>query len=524
MTNSAEPLLRISQLKKNFPPSVKALTQVELTVRAGEVHALVGENGAGKSTLSKIIAGLERADDGEMFLNGKLYQPHSRSEAEGCGVRIVLQELNLLPTLTIAENIYIDRMPHRFGMINYPQLKTQAREAMSRVGLSDLAPERRVETLGTGQRQLVEIAAGLSRRCELLILDEPTAALTGAEAELLFNRIEELKKDGVAVIYISHRMEEIRRIADVVTVLRDGATVGTLEAKLMRTKEIISLMIGREVEEVGTEEARTEPVRHRGEPLLRVEHLFRGEEVKDVSFTAYAGEILGLAGLMGSGRTEVLRAVFGADLPERGQIFLRHSDTPASIKSPSDAVESGIALLTEDRKGQGLLLPLPISENVTLARLKALSLFGGGWLDFAKETTVTESYAKALQIRCSSVGQRVEELSGGNQQKVVIAKWLYRDCDVLLFDEPTRGIDVGAKFEIYKLLNDLAGRGKALVVVSSDLTELMTISDRIGVMSAGRLVGFFDKEEFAQDVIMAAALSGYTSAREAAPMETSLSS
>ncbi len=494
-------ILTATGLWKSYSSVV--LEDVRLDLRAGEVHALVGENGAGKSTLSRIIAGLVKPDRGRMEVYGTPYAPRSKAEAEHLGVRMVLQELNLVGTLTVAESIFIDQLPNRLGWIDYRKLNNQARAAMAQVGLSGLDPQRLINTLGIGQRQLIEIAAGLSRRCRILILDEPTAALTSTEIELLFTQIARLKALGVGIIYISHRMEEIQRIADRITILRDGKVVATQPAREISLNEIVRLMVGRELPEITSR-----PTTAAGPVRLRVEGLTRRPWIEQVSFEVRAGEILGFAGLMGSGRTETLRAIFGADPRDAGDIFLHDSPTPARIHSPRDAVRQGIALLTEDRKEQGILLPLAIRCNISLPSLPQVSGFGG-WIRSQAENLAAGEWIRNLGVKCHSAEQQAVELSGGNQQKVVIAKWLRRDCDVLLFDEPTRGIDVGAKFEIYELLAQLAGQGRAIVMVSSDLKELLAVCDRIAVMSAGRLAATFKCGDWSQDRIMAAALSGY---------------
>jgi ribose transport system ATP-binding protein len=499
---SDEALLAAAGLRKSYGP-VTVLEGADFTLRPGEVHALVGENGAGKSTLARILAGLTPPDAGAMTFEGRPYAPRSKHEAERLGVRMVLQELNVVGTLTVAENIFIDQLPHRLGWIDRRRLNGEAAALLAQLGLGDLDPARPVGTLGIGHQQMVEIAAGLSRRCRVWILDEPTAALTDAEAERLFAQMKRLQGEGVGILYISHRMEEIRRLSDRITVLRDGRMVATHRTSEVTLDQIVREMVGRELGESLSRGAAA-----RGASALRVDGLCRGGAVRDVSFEAFRGEILGFAGLMGSGRTETMRAVFGADRPDRGAVYLRGSAQPARIRSPRDAVRQGVALLTEDRKGQGLLLPLSIRANTTLARMGDVS-GKGGWISAAAERGVADRFVRALAIRCASAEQPAGQLSGGNQQKVVIAKWLYRDCDVLIFDEPTRGIDVGAKFEIYRLLADLAAGGKAVVVVSSDLKELMAICDRIAVMSAGRLAAVFGRGEWTQDGIMKAALSGY---------------
>ena len=491
-------------ISKSFP-GVQALREVDFDLKAGEVHALVGENGAGKSTLVHIIAGLQSPDAGVMHLGGQKYDPRGKADAEARGIKIVCQELNLIPNLTVAENIFIERLPSRLGFIEYRKLNRAAKEVMGRVGLEDVEPDIPVRLLGVGQQQLVEIAAGLSRRCRVLVLDEPTASLTDREIELLFARIEELKAEGVAVIYISHRIEEVIHIADRVTVLRDGKVVSTQPTSESSVNDIIFRMVGRDLEHTQLRRSSTP-----GRVALRVAGLSVSEKVRHISFEARRGEILGTAGLVGSGRTEAMRAVFGADRAESGQLFLHESSEPAPIHTPRDAVRNGIALLTEDRKEQGLLLDLAVRENVSLTRLSEVSRFG--WIDPGRERSVAQKYIDTLSIRCSSCEQQARQLSGGNQQKVVIAKWLFRNCDILIFDEPTRGIDVGAKFEIYRMLAELAQQGRAIIFVSSDLKELMAICDRIMVFSAGRIAATFEKGQWSQEKIMAAAFSGYIGA------------
>jgi len=506
----AEPtqtILSVRGISKSFP-GVQALSGVDFELRFGEVHALVGENGAGKSTLARIIAGVAAPDAGRMELLARQYKPSGRTDAEAHGVRIVMQELNLISTLTVAENVCIERLPSRLGFINYRKLNSTARAVMEKVGLGDIDPSTPVGLLGVGRQQMVEIAAGLSAlgACRVLALDEPTASLTDSEIELLFTQIEKLKAAGVGIIYISHRIEEVMRIADRLTILRDGAVILTDSTDRLSIDQIVRAMVGRDL---GHEHFR-DAGKAAGEPALRVVGLNRGGKVRDVCFEVHRGEILGVAGLMGSGRTETMRAIFGADRADSGDIFLAGSNTPARIRSPRDAVRSGIALLTEDRKEQGLLAGLAVRANITLTRLKDLARLG--WISNSKERTVAEHYVKALAVRCRSGEQNVGELSGGNQQKVVIAKWLYRDCDILIFDEPTRGIDVGAKFEIYRMLGKLADEEKAIVFVSSDLKELMAVCSRIMVMSAGRVAATFERGQWTQEKIMAAALSEYLNA------------
>lgn len=494
------PLLEVRALRKEFP-GVVAMADIDFDLRRGEVHAVVGENGAGKSTLGRAIAGVVRPDAGTMLLRGRRFAPVSRLETQKAGVYMVMQELNLIGTLSVAENIFLNRLPRRFGFIDRRRLAAEARRVMERVGLDDVPPDTPVEQLGIGQQQMVEIAAGLSRQCDVMIFDEPTAALTGRETEMLFAQIASLKSAGVGIIYISHRMEEITRIADRITVLRDGRRIATHRAGEVSIDRIITEMVGRELRDTVWRP------RPRGALALRVRGLRCGKALRDVSFDLHRGEILGFAGLMGSGRTQTMRAIFGADLPEGGEIYLHGSQSPVRIRSPRQAVKLGIALLTEDRRRQGLFLPLSVRFNATLACIARLAALRT-WVRAGRERDEAQRLVRLLSIRCHCLDQPAAGLSGGNQQKVVMARWLLRDCDILLFDEPTRGIDVGAKFEIYELLHELASRGKAIAMVSSDLMELMAVCDRIAVMSAGRLVRIFDRGAWTQDAIMAAAVTG----------------
>jgi len=507
MSPAAVPVLQLSGVTKSFPPATRALANADLELRAGEVHALLGENGAGKSTLSRIVAGLLSPDAGAMRLRGQPYEPASRKDAERLGVRMVLQELNLIPTLTVAESIFFDRLPRRLGFIRREELNARALPLLREVGLGSVHPDTPVGALGVGQQQVVEIAAGLSSRCDVLILDEPTAALTEDEVERLFQIIGRLRASGVGIVYISHRMNEIARIADRITVLRDGAVVAARDSAGFALDEIVHLMVGRELSRATIRAAPSSSTK----VALEVANLRTGH-VRDVSFKLFQGEILGFAGLMGSGRTETMRAIFGADVKQAGEIYLNGSDRPASMNSPRQAVRAGVALLTEDRKGQGLLLSRSVRENVTLAAVPSARA-ARGWIAARRERRDVAPLVARLGIRCAGIDQPVRELSGGNQQKVVIAKWVYRDCDILIFDEPTRGIDVGAKFEIYRLLTDLVAGGKSIIVVSSDLPELFAICDRIAVLSAGVLVRTFSREQFDADAIMAAALTHHVGPR-----------
>lgn len=495
--SSADLLLQVSALRKSY--NVPVLVDFNFTLRPGEVHALVGSNGAGKSTFARILCGLTAGDGGAIEFCGRRHAPASKREAEEAGLIMVLQELNVIPTLSMAENIFLNRLPRRAGFVQYKELRALAAQALARVGLGELDPMQPAGSLGVGHQQLVEIAGALARQCRILILDEPTAALTDPEIEHLFANIRQLQQEGGGIIYVSHRMEEIQRIASRITVMRDGRSIATHTAGAVEPAQLIREMAGHELPE------RKQMAGTSGAVALSVRRLAAGDRVRDISFEARYGEILGLAGLIGSGRTETLRAIFGADRLDSGEVWL--NGRALVIRSPVEAVRSGIGLVPEDRKQDGLLLAQPIRTNMTLSTLPQHAV--AGWIDSRAETKAAERLARRLQVNYASLEQPISELSGGNQQKVVIARWLARDCQVLLFDEPTRGIDVAAKDAIYALLRELATAGKAVVVVSSELTELMLISDRILVLSAGRVTAEFAAGDWTREKITAAAFSGY---------------
>ncbi len=492
-------LLRVERVWKRY--SVPVLRDFDFDLRQREIHALVGSNGAGKSTFARILAGLTARDAGDIELLGQPYQPGSKRDAERAGVVMVLQELTVIGTLSIAENIFLNHLPRRLGWLRTGALHDQARKALARVGLGDLDPGARAALLGVGQQQLIEIAGALARDCRLLILDEPTAALTDPEIERLFANIRRLQNDGVGILYISHRMDEIRGIANRITVMRDGRRIATHAAANTTPAELVREMAGHDLPE-----RKVGAGRPLGDVALRVQNLRAGERVLDVSFDVRRGEILGIAGLVGSGRTETLRAIFGADRIEGGEVWL--GARRVSFRSPKEAVRAGVGLVPEDRKQDGLLLPQSVRVNTTLSSVRRHAN-KAGWLDADAETETAASFCERLQVRCASFEQSVTELSGGNQQKIVMARWLARDCDVLLFDEPTRGIDVAAKDAIYRLLEDLARAGKAIVVVSSELVELMLLSDRIVVLSLGRVTGVFTPADWSQEKITRASFEGH---------------
>jgi ribose transport system ATP-binding protein len=474
-------LVEMTGIDKAFP-GVKALGRAHFTLEAGEVHALMGENGAGKSTLMKILAGVYRSDGGEIRLDGNKVEIDSPRQAQEKGIGIIHQELALMADLTAAQNIFIGREPRKAGglLLDEAALNARAQAIFDAMNLK-LDPRVSVGRLTIARQQMVEIAKALSFRSRVLIMDEPTAALNDAEIAELFTIINRLKAEGVGIIYISHKMDELQRIADRVTVMRDGETVGTVPATTP-IETIISMMVGRTL----SEEAAEIPDSSDAPVALEVRGLKRGREIRDVGFSVRKGEILGLAGLMGAGRTEVARAIFGADPLEAGAVFV--FGRKVAIHSPRDAVKAGIGYLSEDRKQFGLATGLDVRNNIALASIERFTGAGGLLNDNAMRDTA-RTYISRLAIKTPSDMQEARLLSGGNQQKVVVAKWLLRDCDILIFDEPTRGIDVGAKAEIYKLLTALARQGKAIIVISSELPEILRLSHRIAVMCEGRLTG-----------------------------------
>lgn len=492
-------IIEIKGLTKQFP-GVLALSNIDLDINQGEVHVLVGENGAGKSSLIKILCGIYQPDEGEMLYRGNKYAPVNTQAAIKSGIRVVYQELNLLSYLSVAENIFFERLPSKAGLVDFNKMYRDAKVMLEEVGLK-ISPKTPVHMLGIAQMQLVEIAKALSGESQVLILDEPTATLTTKEINRLFEIIKRLKQKGVTIIYISHRLKEIFEIGDRITVLRNGRKVDTRLTSEVTIPEIVKMMVGREM---ASEYPYQESVKV-GAEVFRVEELVYKGNDNTVSFSVKAGEILGIAGLVGSGRTETMRAIFGADPKHSGKIFLNGKEL--IINQPKDAVDGGICLLTEDRKGQGLILDMSCDVNTSLANLAGVS--HSGLMEFQKEAEVATRFVNELNIKTPTTKKWVRFLSGGNQQKVVLAKWLFRNCQVLIFDEPTRGIDVGAKYEIYMLLWKLAGQGKAIIVVSSDLPELMGISHRIAVFSNGKIAGEVMRDEFGMEKILSIAYREY---------------
>ncbi|GAA1322600.1 sugar ABC transporter ATP-binding protein [Nonlabens tegetincola] len=495
-----DPILRVAGISKGFP-GVQALSDVSLEVHAGEVLVLVGENGAGKSTLMKILSGIYARDAGTITFDGAEVDLTSPLQAQQLGITIIHQELNLMSDLTVAQNIFIGREPHSGPLLSERRLNEQTSELLQRLRIR-LDPRQRVGELTVAEQQMVEIAKALSFDAKVLIMDEPTSALTDTEVETLFVLIEQLRANGTGIVYISHRMDELRRLADRVTVLRDGAYIGSLSKDEIEIPRIIEMMVGRPIDE-GTRPA---PRNHEEHPVvLDVQGLSTKALLKGVSFQLHRGEILGFAGLMGAGRTETARALIGADPSDGGSVSI--AGRPATIRQPADAVKRGVGYLSEDRKLLGLMLEQDVTFNTILASLGSYAN-RLGWMGDRSARNDTKGYVEQLRVKTPSVNQVVKLLSGGNQQKIVIARWLMRDCDVLIFDEPTRGIDVGAKEEIYRLMRQLADQGKSIIVISSELPEILRVADRIAVFANGRITGTLRNEDASQEKIMQLAAHG----------------
>ncbi|MFG1731678.1 sugar ABC transporter ATP-binding protein [Paenibacillus sp. 843] len=491
----SEVLIQMEGIMKEFP-GVLALNNCRFELLRGEVHALMGENGAGKSTMMKILTGVYQKDAGTITYKGQPVELTNPKAAQDAGISMIHQELNLAPDLTVAQNIFIGREPRRKLrlFLDDQALNRQVKELFERMGL-DMDPSIKVSELTVAKQQIVEIAKALSYSADVLVMDEPTAALSETEIEDLFRIIRQLREGGVGIVYISHRMDEIKRITDRITVMRDGQYIDTVSTAEVTTQDIISKMVGRQIYET------SKPERSAGEreTVLEVKGLNQGRTLKDINFTLKKGEILGIAGLVGAGRTELARAIFGADRIQSGEIQVH--GRKITIKGPHDAVRQGIGYLSEDRKRYGCVVDLDVKSNVAIASYGNF-VRPGGWMSTARIRKQAEDMVERLKVKTPHVDQEVKYLSGGNQQKVVIGKWLTRDCDILIFDEPTRGIDVGAKSEIYRLLNDLTAQGKSIIMISSELPEILRMSHRVLVMCEGRITGELDQEQATQESIM----------------------
>ena len=493
---SMEYVLELKNIYKSFP-GVKVLEDVTLQVRPGEVHALMGENGAGKSTLMKILMGIYKADQGSIFLEGKETVIHGPKDAMSKGISMIHQELNTVLDMEVAENVFVGRELLKKGfeklkIVDIARMREETGKYFREMNI-DIDPRAKMRTLSVAEMQLVEIVKAISLNSRIIVMDEPTSAITEKEATVLFAQIERLKKQGVAIIYISHKMDEIFRISDTITVLRDGQWIGTKPAKELDNDMLIKMMVGRELTDIYPKD----PVEI-GDVILEVKNLSRGKKVQDASFSLRKGEVLGIAGLVGAGRSELVETIFGLYPKTGGQIFLHGKEV--HIKSAADAIKNKMALITEDRKQTGLNLIVSVKENIASVSIGKLSTHG--IVNDKKINEVSEKYIKELKIKTPDGNAIVGNLSGGNQQKVVLAKWLLDEPDIIIFDEPTRGIDIGAKRDIYLLINNLAKEGKAVIVISSEMAEVMGICDRILVMAEGRINGEVQREEFSQEVIM----------------------
>ena len=492
-------ILRMEGVRKTFP-GVVALDGVDFDLRRGEVHVLLGENGAGKSTLIKMLSGAHRPDGGRVLVDGSPVRINGAQDAERLGIATIYQEFNLVPDLSVAENIFLGRQPRRFGVVNRTKMDERAAELLARVGV-DVSARTRVRDLGIARLQMVEIAKALSLDARVLIMDEPTAVLTTEEVDKLFRIVRTLRADGVGVVFITHHLEEIAALGDRVTVLRDGRSVTQVPAATERD-ELVRLMVGRSIEQQYPRERPASISADADEPLLKVRGLGRGGSFQDIDFDVRAGEVVGLAGLVGAGRTEVVRALFGADPYDTGTVEV--AGVPLPRHDVVAAMDAGIGLVPEDRKGQGLVLDASVQENLGLVTLRGATR--AGLVDRAGQRRAAERIAEQLAVRMAGLDQQVRTLSGGNQQKVVIGKWLLADSKVLILDEPTRGIDVGAKVEIYQLVNELTASGHAVLMISSDLPEVLGMSDRVLVMAQGRIAGELTAREATQDAVMALAV------------------
>lgn len=489
-------LLDMKQIIKSFN-GVEVLHGIDFSLRAGTVHALMGENGAGKSTLMKVLAGVHKCDDGEIWLKGKKTEIQSPRHAQELGIAMIHQELSPVPEMTVAENIFLGREPRKGLFVDYKKMYADTEKLLGEMKVR-VSPRAKIGRLKVADQQLIEISKAISLNADIIVMDEPTSAITDQEVEILFKTIADLKKKGTGIIYISHKMDEIFRIADDITVLRDGTYVNSWEAKDIDNNTLIKNMVGRELNEIFPKIK--VPAK---DVVMEVRHFTKENQFEDISFLVREGEILGIAGLIGAGRTELMNAIFGLEKPDSGEVFFE--GRKVEIRRPSDAIRHGIAYVTEDRKNEGLVLEMGVGQNITIASMKTLS--SGMFIKRQEEKKTIDDQIRALRIKVHSPKQLVGKLSGGNQQKVVLAKWMMKNPKLLILDEPTRGIDIGAKSEIYKLMGEFVEKGNSIIMISSEMPEAMGMSDRILVLSNGRLSGELSREEFAQEDIMKMAVS-----------------
>ena len=495
----SEYVVELKNILKRFP-GVVALHNMQLAVKPGEIHGLIGENGAGKSTLIKVLTGVRLADEGEIYVNGEKRVFKNPNESAAAGIACVYQELNIEKLLSVTDNIFINKWLKKGVLLDYDTMHKRAKEVMASLG-QDIDPSKAAGTFGMGVQQMIEIAKAVLIDAKMIIMDEPTSSLGEKEVEQLMRTCRELKSRGIGILFVSHKLEELFELCDRVTVIRDGEYIETRDIQDWTNDSLITAMVGRTLENQFPKEFGT-----KGECMLEVKDLTIGGVLDHVSFKAYGGQILGLSGLVGAGRTETVRAVFGADPIDGGQIFVKGKET--HIRSPKQAIQAGIALLTEDRKGQGLVLPQTIRTNLIMSSFKQHS--SGPFLDEKKIEQTGMGHIEALRIKTPSIDEIVGQLSGGNQQKVVIGKWINADADIYIFDEPTRGIDVGAKVEVYNVMNSLVKAGKCVIMISSEMPEILGMSDRVVVMRGGRVMAEVDRDSkhFNQEDIMKAAWGG----------------
>ncbi|WP_343210664.1 sugar ABC transporter ATP-binding protein [Anaerolentibacter hominis] len=505
MRNDGQPILQLKNISKSFP-GVKALNQVSLSVHAGEILGLVGENGAGKSTLMKVLTGAYQKDEGEIYLEGQPIDVTSTARGRELGISIIYQELSVMPQLSVTENMFLGNLrTNKRGIVDWKGMEHETKEALSKMGL-DIPGDTLMRDLNIAQSQMIEICrATIINKAKVLIMDEPTSSLVDREISHMFEIMRQLKKQGIAIVYITHRLEELFEITDRIEVMKDGENSASMKTADVTKDDIVHAMVGRELKDFYPAHDGK-----RGEALLEVSHLSQGKMVKDISFTAYAGEILGFAGLIGAGRSETMMSIFGAMPDVKGEVV--YKGRKVKFKHPEEAIRAGIALAPEDRKKQGLIQIFSINHNTSLANMEGI-FTRFKTLNLKKEREIADQYVKALNIRTPDAEKRVGELSGGNQQKVIVGKWMFTDAKVMIFDEPTKGIDVGAKAEIYRLMRKLANEGAAVIMISSELPEVIGVSDRIIVMHDGSYRGEFSWQEADEKKIMEAAIGGVESGK-----------